>query len=162
MGGSGRTTGVLFVCLGNICRSPLAHVVFAHKVAERGLADRIRVDSCGTGSWHVGGGADPGSVAVAARHGLDLSGHRARQLRRSDADRFQWIVCMDRSNVVNTRRDTGRPDLDLVLLRDHDPLGGGDVPDPWAQGRGAFDQVYEIVERSTEGLLEAVVAGLPS
>ncbi len=150
----------MFVCLGNICRSPLAHVVFAHKVQERGLGDRIRVDSCGTGSWHVGGGADPGSVAVAARHGLDLSAHRARQLRRDDPDRFEWIVCMDRSNQRNTARDTGRPDLATLLLRDHDPRGGGDVPDPYAQGRGAFSTVYDIVERSTERLLDAVVAGL--
>lgn len=157
MGGSGRTTSVLFVCLGNICRSPLAHVVFADKVQARGLADRIGVDSCGTGAWHVGGGADPGSVAVAARHGLDLSGHRARQLRQSDADDFEWIVCMDRSNVRNTQRDTDRADLDAVLLRAHDPQGGADVPDPWAQGSGAFDQVYAIVERSCEALLDAVV-----
>jgi len=135
-------------------------VVFEDLVRSRGLSDRIEVDSCGTGAWHVGGGADPGSAAVAARHGLDLSEHRARQLRRTDAETFEWIVCMDRSNVRNTRRDTGRPDLDVVLLRDHDPEGGSDVPDPWAQGRGAFDEVYDIVARSSAALLDAVVARL--
>ncbi len=150
----------MFVCLGNICRSPLAHVIFQHLVDQRGLTARIRVDSCGTGAWHVGGGADPGSVDVARRHGLDLSGHRARQLRRGDADQFGWIVCMDRSNARTTRRDTGRPDLVVRLLRDFDPQGGQDVPDPWARGRSAFDEVYGIVSRSCVQLLDAVVAEL--
>jgi protein-tyrosine phosphatase len=147
----------LFVCLGNICRSPLAHVVLQAKVSGRNLEHRVLVDSCGTGGWHVGGGADPGSVAVARRHGLDLSGHSARQLRRSDAEDFDWWVCMDGSNAQNTRRKLGPAAGRIVLLRDYDPDGKGDVPDPWARGPAAFDEVYQIVERSCERLLDAIL-----
>ncbi len=160
MDGPGRTTGILFVCLGNICRSPLAHGVMEAKVAERGLADRIAVDSCGTGDWHLGQGADPGSVEVARRNGVDLSRHRARRFRRSDPGRFRWIVCMDRSNVWNVRSMVPGLQVDTVLLRDFDPEGRGDVPDPWGRGSGAFEEVYRIVERSCEVLLDRVLEAL--
>ena len=158
MGGSGRTTRILFVCLGNICRSPLAHVVMAAKVRERGLANRVAVDSCGTGNWQVGGGADPGSVAVAAGHGLDLSPHRARQLSASDGEDFDWIVCMDASNLRNVHRMLPGRKRSVIRLRDHDPEGSGNVPDPWARGPEAFEEVYRIVERCCEALLDAIQA----
>ncbi len=150
----------MFVCLGNICRSPLAHGVMAAKVASRGLGHLLRVDSCGTGDWHVGQGADPGSVDVARRNGVDLSGHRARRFRLGDPGRFSWSVCMDRSNVRNVRRMTPGQDFGVVLLRDFDPEGPGDVPDPWGRGRGAFEEVYRIVDRSCESLVDRVVGEL--
>ncbi len=142
---------VLFICLGNICRSPLAQGVCEAHLARRG-ARHISVDSAGTGAWHVGEAPDPGSVRVAARHGIDISAQRARQLRADDGDRFDLLVAMDGSNLVNTRRATGRDDV--VLLRDFDPAGRGDVPDPWGGGNDGFAEVYAILDRSMPALLD--------
>src|SRR6185369_11219334 len=96
-----KPTGVLFVCLGNICRSPLARALFSDMVDRRGLASRFDIDSCGTGDWHVGNGADPRTVSVALRNGLPFE-HTARQLDpRRDFQRFGLILAMDRSNRRN-------------------------------------------------------------
>lgn len=142
---------VLFICLGNICRSPLAQGICEAHLARRG-AGHVAVDSAGTGAWHVGEAPDPGSVRIAARHGIDISHQRARQLRADDGDRFDLLVAMDASNLVNTRRATGRDDV--VLLRDFDPRGRGDVPDPWGGGGDGFAEVYAILDRSMPALLD--------
>jgi protein-tyrosine phosphatase len=141
---------VLFVCLGNICRSPLADAVLRHKVAAAGLSDRIAVDSCGTSSYHEGEPPNPMSAKVARRHGIDMSTLRSRQLRRADLHDFDLLVAMDASNKQGIERlGTGR----VVMMRDYDPAGSGDVPDPWGGGPRGFDLVYEIIDRSCEVLL---------
>src|SRR5690606_657515 len=94
---------VLFVCLGNICRSPTAHAVFNHKVQQRGLEHLIHVDSCGTGDWHVGLPADQRSSAAALQRGYDLSPLRARQVAAIDFERFDYILAMDSENLGNLR-----------------------------------------------------------
>jgi protein-tyrosine phosphatase len=146
---------VLFVCLGNICRSPLAEGVFRHLVQEEGLEDRFEIDSAGTGSWHVGERPDPRSTAVARAHGVELPGH-ARQVRPEDLERFDVVVAMDRENLRDLERlsDDGAR-ARLHLLREFDPEGGGDdVPDPYFGGPDGFETVYAMVHRSCERLLE--------
>jgi protein-tyrosine phosphatase len=155
---SDRATAVLFVCLGNICRSPLAEGVFRHRVDEAGRADDFLIDSAGTGGWHVGDPPDPRSTAVAASRGVSLAGQRARRVKLEDFDRFDWIVAMDRANLRDLERlrdQAGGSDAQLVLLRDFDPEpGDGEVPDPYYGGPDGFDRVFDLVDRSTRALLE--------
>ena len=150
---------VLFVCLGNICRSPLADAVLRHKVAEAGLSGEVRVDSCGTSSYHDGEPPNPMSARVAREHGIDMSMLRSRKLRRSDLDDFDLLVAMDASNVRNIER-LGSGSGRVVLMRDYDPEGAGDVPDPWGGGPRGFELVYEMVDRSCEALLEHIESQL--
>lgn len=153
-------TSVLFVCLGNICRSPLAEGVFLDLLRERGLEDDFRVESAGTGAWHVGELPDPRSREVASRHGIDLPS-RARQVTPRDLEEFDIVVAMDRSNLEDLQdmaaEHGGR--ARLVRMRDWDPEpGDGDVPDPYYGGDSGFDRVYEMVRRSSERLLEELTS----
>lgn len=147
---------ILFVCLGNICRSPLAEGVFRHLAQEAGRSERYRVDSAGTGGWHAGESPDPRSVEVAARHGIELDGE-ARQLHPEDFLTFDLIVAMDRDNLRNIEavRPSGADRPALALLREFDPETAGDleVPDPYYGGPNGFDHVYAMVHRSCELLL---------
>lgn len=156
--GSAPRVSVLFVCLGNICRSPLAEGVFRSLLNAEGLSDRFRVDSAGTGSWHVGETPDPRAVAVAKAHGVELSG-RARQIVPEDLADFDWVVAMDRSNLRHLERSGGdRGKARLHLLREFDPDDDGlDVPDPYYGGAGGFDDAYAIVERSCRAFLAYVL-----
>lgn len=151
-----ETTSVLFVCLGNICRSPLAEGVFLHLLEEEGLASRYRVDSAGTGAWHVGNLPDPRSREVASRNGITLPS-RARQVEDRDFREFDLVVAMDRSNLGDLESLKARVggDARLVLMRDFDPdPGDGQVPDPYYGGPDGFDRVFDMVLRSARGLLE--------
>jgi protein-tyrosine phosphatase len=152
-------TGVLFVCLGNICRSPLAEGIFAHLARERGVLDGFDVDSCGTGGWHVGERADPRSLAVAARHGIELPS-TARQLDPArDFERFHWLVAMDRSNARNLIRAGAEPGR-VRLMRSFDPALAGrpdheaEVPDPYEWPGDGFEEVYRMLDAACAGLLE--------
>lgn len=151
-------TGVLFVCLGNICRSPLAWGLFRHLAAERGVLDRFDVESCGTGGWHAGNAADPRSIAVSLRHGVPLD-HIARQLDPArDFERFTWLIPMDRANRTDLLKLGAQPDR-VRLMRSFDPLvaqagDGPDVPDPYYGGEDGFQKVYEMLDRACRGLLD--------
>ncbi len=152
---------VLFVCLGNICRSPMAKWVFAEVVRREGLEGVIEIDSCGTGAWHVGEGADARAAATARGKGLDTT-HTARQLCADDFDAFDLIVVMDRKN----KRDVlaaGAPGERVHLMRAFDRTLGGeaDVPDPYYGGDEGFEEVYAMLVRSAEGLVEEVRRRLP-
>lgn len=153
-----RPVSVLFVCLGNICRSPLAEGVLNHLLAEEGLAEEVRVDSAGTGAYHVGESPDPRSVKVARKNGIELDG-RARQVRPDDLDAFDYVVAMDRSNLRNVE-SLGEGSASIHLLREFDPESpdDDDVPDPYFGGPGGFDRVYEMVDRSCRRLLERIRA----
>jgi protein-tyrosine phosphatase len=151
---------VLFVCLGNICRSPLAEGVFRHVLDERKLSDRFLVDSAGTGSWHVGESPDHRSVRSAATHGVTLTGH-SRQLQPEDFQRFDYIVAMDQSNLSHLEqyRVGVGGDAALYLLREFDPEGGpgAEVPDPYYGGPNGFEEVYYMVDRSCRELLNHIL-----
>lgn len=148
---------VLFVCLGNICRSPTAEGVFRHKVREAGLEDRIEIDSAGTGDWHVGKAPDARTRAAALRRGYDLSSLRARQVSVADFSRYDLILAMDHANLRDLKRlraGTGTAELDLFLRRFD--LEIDEVPDPYYGGDDGFEQVLDLVEQACDGLLMEV------
>ena len=153
-----QRTSVLFVCLGNICRSPLAEGVFRHLATERGPDHEFLVDSAGTGAWHVGEPPDRRSVEVAARHGITVNG-RARKVRPDDLQSFDLVVAMDRENLEDLENlaDAHGSRARLHLLREFDSRRtGDDVPDPYYGGPNGFETVYHMVRRSCEGLLETL------
>jgi protein-tyrosine phosphatase len=147
-------TRVLFVCLGNICRSPAAEAVFASLAGEAGASYRFTIDSAGTGAWHVGEPADARMRQAARLRGITMTSI-ARQVTRDDFDRFDLIVAMDSENAAALRRlaPAGQASK-VVLFRDYDPDGPGeDVPDPYYGGPDGFDDVLDIVTRSGRNLL---------
>ncbi len=152
---------VLFVCLGNICRSPTAEGVMRAQLAEAGLDDRVEVDSAGTGSWHVGHPPDERSVATAAERGIVIEG-AARRVVPEDLDTFHFVVAMDRENLADLKAMAASDEHHekLVLLRelDHEArqLGELDVPDPYYGGDAGFTHVLDVVEAGCQGLLERV------
>lgn len=168
-----RTPGsyaIAVVCLGNICRSPLADVVLNRTVAAAGLDDAVRVGSSGTGDWHVGEPMDPRAAAVAAEAGYDPSTHRGRQVRLADLTEHDLVLAMDEQNLADLRALApagSDPDVDtdalarngrLRLFRDFDPLDPGKaVPDPYYGGASGFQEVLAMVERTSD----AIVALLP-
>ena len=152
---------LLFVCLGNYCRSPLAHGVFLHLANERGVGERFLVDSCATGHWQVGDAPHPETQVSARNNGIDISHHRARQIKLEDFSRFNLILAMDRSNLRDIKRLAPKGSGEIKLMRDFDPLyGEPDVPDPYYEG--GFEGVYEIVHRCCEVLLDELVSGKKS
>lgn len=147
-------TGVLFVCLGNICRSPLAEGIFIHLARERGVLDRFRVDSCGTGGWHAGNRADPRSIAVAAKHGIELASIARKFDPRRDPVDFRWLIPMDRQNHRDLL-DAGVPSDRLRLMLDFHPNPPTrEVPDPYYGGADGFDKVYDMLRVSCEAMLD--------
>ena len=149
---------VLFVCMGNICRSPTAHGVFEARVREAGLADQVEVDSAGTLDYHVGSPPDHRSQAHAQRRGYDLSNQRARQLTTEDFDAFDLVLVMDWENLVAAERlcppqHARKLRRFAEFFRRHDsPI----VPDPYQGGAAGFEQVLDMVEDGSEGLLAHV------
>ena len=155
-----ETISVMFFCLGNICRSPLGEGLFLRAVADRGLSARFAVASSGTSAHHVGEAPDPGSVRAARAHGVDISSQRSQQLTSAHLRGHDYVVGMSASNLRDARRLPGAGDANLLLLRDHEPdegLRGLDTPDPWGHGAAAFEEVYAIVERCVEVLIDRIV-----
>ncbi|GIX29600.1 MAG: phosphotyrosine protein phosphatase [Porticoccaceae bacterium] len=150
-----KPVGVLFVCLGNICRSPTAEGVFERLAAEAGLAHRLRVDSAGTGPWHVGKPPDPRAVAAARARGYEIGHLRARQVEPADFERFDYLLAMDRHNLAALEAFkppgfTGH----LGLFLDFAGVRGlEEVPDPYGGGPAGFERVLDLIERGAEGLL---------
>ena len=150
---------VLFVCLGNIVRSPLAENLFYHLASQRGIEDQFEVDSAGTSAFHVGEPPDYRMQQVAAKHGLKYDG-RSRQFTRRDFEEFDLIIAMDMSNQ-NSLYSLARSDEDknkVHLMREFDPKGNpmDSVPDPYYGGIKGFEQAYQIMARSCKGLLDAI------
>jgi protein-tyrosine phosphatase len=153
--------GVLFVCLGNICRSPVAEAVFRDIVTSAGLGDRFDVDSAGTSDYHIGDGPDPRSAGEAKRRGVTLD-HAARQIDGDDFERFDYVIAMDASNLGRIRRLAAGSDggAELHLLRSFDDTARDDleVPDPYFGGANGFAEVHDMIERASRGLLEHIRA----
>lgn len=148
---------VLFVCLGNICRSPMAEGLFAHLVAQAGLDEHIHIDSCGTGGWHIGEAPDRRMQQTARRHGIALTS-RGRQIAVSDIADFDYILAMDERNyqdVLELAAETAQElRAGIYKMRYFDPEGKNqDVPDPYFGGERGFEEVYALLERSCRTFL---------
>ena len=150
---------ILFVCLGNICRSPTAEAVLKDLVVQRGLDGLVEVDSAGTGDWHVGEPPDPRATEAAARNGIELEGV-ARQVRPADITEFDLIVAMDSSNHADLVAMADGDREHIVLLRDLAGDQTSDVPDPYFGGEDGFDEVLEIIRANCDVLLDRVEADL--
>lgn|SRR5690554_4631317 len=146
------------VCLGNICRSPTAEAVLRARLENRGLQDRILVDSAGTGDWHIGHCPDPRSQAAARKRNYDLSTLLARQVSREDFHTFDYIVAMDWQNLRDLR-ELSPPEYHsrISLLLDWSKGHFGDVPDPYEGGEEGFELVLDLVEHACDHLLDAIV-----
>lgn len=147
--------GVVFVCMGNICRSPTAEAVFRHYVDQAGLTDRIRIDSAGTHDYHIGEPPDPRTRQAASRRGYDMAALRGRQVGVADFSRFDYVLAMDENNLSILKRL--RPQnagahlgLFLEFAQRHDER---EVPDPYYGGESGFERVLDMVEDAAEGLL---------
>ena len=153
-----RRTRVLFVCMGNICRSPTAEAVFRQAVQEAGLADAIECDSAGTHDYHIGEPPDHRAQHAAARRGYDMSHLRGRQVSRRDFDAFDLVVAMDRRNLSALEALCPPECRDkLVLYCDlHDEFTGREVPDPYYGGAHGFEQVLDLTEKVSESLLARI------
>jgi len=155
---------LLFVCLGNICRSPTAEGVMRSLVDADGLRERVEIDSAGTGAWHVGSPPDARATEAAASQGVTLSG-QARRVEPDDFERFDLILAMDAANLRDLRALAGSPEAaaKVRLLREFDPASAGerdlDVPDPYYGGEHGFGRVFEMVQAACGGLLDEIRAG---
>lgn len=151
---------VLFVCLGNICRSPLAMNIFIREVRNRGLESYFDIDSCGTSDYHIGSSPDPRTVENARKNGLDVN-HKARQFNWFDFDKYDYILAMDKGNLANIKSLDGEGHFNdkLHLMRDFDPLDkGAEVPDPYFGGDQGFQNVFDILSRSVHNFLNHLEA----
>ena len=150
-------TRIVFVCLGNICRSPMAEGVFAAQAALNGLGD-VEIDSAGTGDWHIGSAPDERAIAAANNRGIDISGLRARQFMLEDFERFDIIAAMDGANVAKLRsiatpETAGKVRLFLDYARD---LPVREVPDPYYGGAEGFESVLDLLEIGSLGLVDHI------
>ncbi len=150
---------VLFVCTGNICRSPTAEGVFRDRVVKAGWRDQFLIDSAGTGGWHIGDGPDPRSVATALTRGVHIADLRARQLRISDYKNFHHLIALDETHLDHmiSGKPEGAP-AQISLLMQHEPTGKWrDVPDPYYGGQKDFDLAYDLIAKGVDGLLAALM-----
>ncbi|TIC84995.1 low molecular weight phosphotyrosine protein phosphatase [Nocardioides sp. GY 10113] len=162
-----RTPGgyqVALVCLGNICRSPMADVVLSARVADAGLDGAVAVVSAGTGDWHVGDGMDRRAAALLTAEGYDPTAHRAQQVAVAWFDTFDLVLAMDEANLADLyeldRAGEATSDGRVRLFRDFDPEGPGEVPDPYYGGDAGFRNVLAIVERTADALVAAIAEAI--
>ncbi|MDT9592819.1 low molecular weight protein-tyrosine-phosphatase [Nocardioides zeae] len=164
-GRPGAAYRIAVVCLGNICRSPVADVVIEDRLAAAGLDDRVGVESFGTGGWHVGGPMDPRSAEVLTGGGYDATRHRARQYAREHSADLDLVLGMDAANVADLAPLVDDP-ARLLRFRDLDPAGRGDVPDPYHGGADGFADTLATVERTADALVARLAdllgAGAPA
>ena len=155
-----RPIGILMVCLGNICRSPMAEGVLRQQLEAAGLGSRVRVDSAATGTSHIGHPPDERAIACAARNGVDISAQRARRLLAEDFDEFDVILCADRTILHDARiRKPRTAHAQVELMLEWSGAGRKDVPDPYYGSQRDFDQAFKLVEKVAAGVVERVRQG---
>ncbi|MDO9416559.1 low molecular weight protein-tyrosine-phosphatase [Pararhizobium sp.] len=149
-----KPAGILFVCLGNICRSPLAEGIFRHLVATQNRIRQFEIASAGTGGWHIGDPPDPRSIAVAKRNGIDISAQRGRKVVPEDFERFDLILGMDRNNVATLQALAPAGAQPKIHLFSMAAMGQPtDVPDPYYGGSSDFEAVYSMLFEGCSSLL---------
>lgn len=154
---------VLFVCLGNICRSPLAEAIFRHRIQSRNWGHSIIADSCGTANYHIGGWPDHRTIRNATKNGVEID-HVGRQLSIRDLQEFDFVLAMDRSNledILELDYDNEFSDK-VMLLRKFDPEPGDEVPDPYYGNEDDFQEVFEILSRSIDHFIDHLEQQRPS
>lgn len=148
---------VLFVCLGNICRSPLAQGIFEHQIARAGLDAAFDADSAGTSGWHEGEPPHRGSIAVARKYGISIERQRSRPVHPKDGEVFDYIIAMDTANRESLLSEFRFPEKKIHMMRDFSlseaTTKGQSVPDPWGMGENAFEEVYSILFDAVAGFL---------
>jgi len=150
---------VLFICLGNICRSPLAEAIFNHKVRERGLEHKFKSDSCGTSDYHIGELPDERTISCAKKFGIQIN-HRGRQLNKLDFKTFDYLLVMDGSNMAKVREymDTcGIVHNKILMLRDLSEVSHIEVPDPYYGVEEDFNNMYYILDEAIDRLLDKIL-----
>ena len=153
----GTRVRVLFVCMGNICRSPTAEGVFRHHASVAGLIDRLEIDSAGTHAYHVGDPPDHRATAAAARRGISLEGIRARRVTIDDFERFDVILAMDADNLERLRAEAADEHHGKIrLFLEYTDRREIEVPDPYYGGAAGFERVLDLVEEASRGLLETL------
>ena len=151
---------LLIVCLGNICRSPLAEGALRARIASSPLAGKVQVDSAGTGDWHAGQPPDRRAIACARGHGVDISMLRARQLRARDFEDFDWLLCADRQNLRDVRQlAPADARAESALLMEWAGAGDLDIPDPYTGGAEDFERVWRLVDRAARAVAAGPYAG---
>lgn len=150
-----KHTAILFVCMGNICRSPLAEGVLRHLADDTAMSDQLTIDSAGTGGWHAGDAPDPRSIAMARQHGIDISRQRARQVTRADFDTFDLILAMDENNLANLLQASPEGHRHKIhLFMDYAAGRRENVPDPYYGAEDGFLKVYNMLLAGCRSLLE--------
>ncbi len=152
---AGNNINVIFVCLGNICRSPLAEAIFSQKVERMALGNKIKVRSAGTAHWHIGDPPDPRTLEIAGDHHVPIE-HRAHQLKPAEYSGFEYIIAMDRDNRKEILKNFENDSKTRVfMMREFDNLKSGkDVPDPYYGGKEEFEMVFNILDESCDNFLE--------
>jgi protein-tyrosine phosphatase len=152
-------TRILFVCLGNICRSPLAEGIFLDEIQKRGLKKEFAADSAGTAGYHIGEDPDHRSIRTAENHGIHLN-HKGRKFVEADFDRFDYILAMDKSNkqdILSLSKGKVSWEEKVFKLREFDPMPeNGDVPDPYYGGIDGFEKVFQMLERSIGNFIDKI------
>lgn len=158
MTGSQETIGVLFVCSGNICRSPTAEGVFRAMAEQAGLASRLDIDSAGIGGWHAGEAPDRRAQETTLARGIDIGAQRARQVTAADFDRFHYLVGMDRSHrrALLKLAPNGRADRVRLFMDFAPQMATRDVPDPYYGALGGFEHVFGLIEAGADGLVREI------
>ncbi len=158
-----KKKSVLFVCMGNICRSPTAEGVFRHLLVKQGLMDSIATDSAGTHNYHIGKPPDKRAIAAARARGVDISDLRARQVQREDFERFDWILAMDNDNyrILQGQCPPEHQGKVRLMLDFAQRFHVREVPDPYYGGPEGFEYVLDLIEDAAEGLLRTVLEGQP-
>jgi len=159
MPGNPDPARILFVCLGNICRSPLAEAIVRERALVRGLDQQFRFASAGTGDWHIGGGADIRSAAIAKAHGVDLSRHRAMQIMPLDIPHWHWFVAMDENNKEDLLAMGANTETVLMMRQfESEANTPPDVPDPYYGGSDGFEKMFHLLAANTDPLLDYLIA----